>query len=269
LFTQVASPPPLAPQSAFWHFGWHVVDSRKNLTTYRQRTNLTLLPLYRSSAGETVWINSDSWPGALTAAGVTDARSRNVAAQGGGGWAYIRGPDGVIVEYHGDFPRERLNHVHMYQDDPYCADRWYQQHLGASLSPAPAVPGNSAEITRPANEGDCRVGRGEPSWPSLTRSGTVRAPAGGVMFGDVALNWYPRQESGRLESSIGQAIDHVGLSVNNLDEWIQRLKARGLRLLRGPYSLGAARAVLVEGPSREGIELVETQTAPAPRVDSR
>jgi metabolite-proton symporter len=269
LFTRVTSPPPLAPQSAFWHFGWHVVDSRKNLNDYQKRTKPTLLPLYRSAAGETVWINTDSWPGALTAAGVADARSRNLAAQGGGGWAYMRGPDGVIVEYHGDFPRERLNHVHMYQDDPYCADRWYQRHLGASLSPAPAVPGNSVEIKRPADDANCTVRRGEPSWPSLTRSGTIRAPAGGVMFGGVALNWYPRQESGRLESSIGQAMDHVALSVNNLDEWIRRLTTSGVRILRSPYSLGDTRAALIEGPSREGIELVESRTTLASPVDSR
>ncbi len=28
LFTTVATPPPAAPQTAIWHFGWHVTDSR-------------------------------------------------------------------------------------------------------------------------------------------------------------------------------------------------------------------------------------------------
>src|SRR5271166_2053149 len=29
LFTKVAAPPTIVPQSAYWHFGWHVPDVRK------------------------------------------------------------------------------------------------------------------------------------------------------------------------------------------------------------------------------------------------
>src|ERR1700682_2606859 len=28
LFSKVAAPPPIEPQSAIWHFGWHVTDVR-------------------------------------------------------------------------------------------------------------------------------------------------------------------------------------------------------------------------------------------------
>ena len=35
LFTKVNTPPPLQPQTAVWHFGWHVTDVRKNLETYK------------------------------------------------------------------------------------------------------------------------------------------------------------------------------------------------------------------------------------------
>src|ERR1700676_1781012 len=31
LFTKVNAPPATEPQTAIWHFGWHVVDARKNL----------------------------------------------------------------------------------------------------------------------------------------------------------------------------------------------------------------------------------------------
>ena len=37
LFTKVATPPATTPQSAIWHFGWHVTDVRKSLETYRSR----------------------------------------------------------------------------------------------------------------------------------------------------------------------------------------------------------------------------------------
>ena len=53
--------------------------------------------------------------------------------------------------------------------------------------------------------------------------------------------------------------DHVGLSVANLDAWVAKLGGEGVRLLLNPYQLGDTRAVLVEGPSREVIELVEVR----------
>src|SRR5258708_40315252 len=37
LFTKVSVPPPIEPQTAIWHFGWHVVDVRKNLEIDKQR----------------------------------------------------------------------------------------------------------------------------------------------------------------------------------------------------------------------------------------
>ena len=40
---------------------------------------------------------------------------------GGGGFAYMAGPDNALVEYAGDYPAERFNHVHLWQEDPLCA----------------------------------------------------------------------------------------------------------------------------------------------------
>ena len=54
-------------------------------------------------------------------------------------------------------------------------------------------------------------------------------------------------------------VDHVGLSVSNLDYWVAKLRAGGVKFLEQPYKLGDARAVMVEGPSREAIELVEVK----------
>ncbi len=35
LFTRVDRPPTSAPQSAIWHFGWHVTDVRRSLATFQ------------------------------------------------------------------------------------------------------------------------------------------------------------------------------------------------------------------------------------------
>jgi hypothetical protein len=68
-----------------------------------------------------------------------------------------------------------------------------------------------------------------------------------------------RQGDKPLESTRGHLYDHVALSVANLDAWIAKLSRESVTLLEGPYRLGDTRAVMIEGPSREAIELVEVK----------
>ena len=86
-----------------------------------------------------------------------------------------------------------------------------------------------------------------------------RTPRAGVEFDDVVLTWYANQVSDPLAPSRGQMQDHIGLSVADLDAWIDKLRGEGVTFLDGPYSLGETRAVMLEGPSREAIELVESR----------
>ena len=62
-----------------------------------------------------------------------------------------------------------------------------------------------------------------------------------------------------LAPSRGQMMDHVGLSVTNLDAWVAKLKAENVKFLQQPYKVGDYRAVMIEGPSREAIELIEVK----------
>jgi hypothetical protein len=84
-----------------------------------------------------------------------------------------------------------------------------------------------------------------------------RTPTAGVIFGDVSMNWYMRQREAPLEPTRGRLMDHVALSVSNLDAWVAKLRAETIRFLAQEYHLGDTRAVMIEGPSREAIELVE------------
>ena len=258
LFTKVASPPPTSPQTAIWHFGWHVTDTRASLETYRTRRDLELLPLYTTDEGGSVLVSSDSWPGTGGVPGRTKAQIAEAIATGvqptrKGGFGYMRGPDDALVEYAGDHPAERFNHVHMFHDDPFCAQLWYQQHLNA-----PVVAGRTPR--EPVTETTCRVPRTpDRSWPALNREGMYRAPAAAVVFGDVALPSYVRQDDVPLASSRGHLYDHIALSVGDLDAWIAKLRGEGVTFLEPPYRLGDTRAVMIEGPSREAIELVEVR----------
>ena len=256
LFERVGAPPVTTPQSAFWHFGWHVTDTRASLDTYQARAEVTLLPLYTTDEGGSVFVSSDTWPSSgrtpgLTKAQIAEARASGVQPTRIGGFGYMEGPDGALVEYAGNHPGERFNHVHMYQDDPYCAQLWYQKHLNASV-----YAGRTSEA--PVTEATCRVPRGaERSWPALDRHGMFRAPSAAVLFGDVALPWYARQGDEPLASPRGQLYDHIALRVADLDAWIAKLRGESVTFLEEAYPLGDTRAVMIEGPSREAIELVE------------
>ena len=257
LFTKIDAPPIAEPQSAIWHFGWHVTDSRRSLDTYKTRKEVELLPLYTSEEGESVLISSNTWPGqggvlGLTKAQIAEARTKDTRPAGGGGFAYMKGPDDALVEYAGDHPAERFNHVHLYQEDPLCAQLWYQKHLNA--------PPRAGWGGAPVTEADCKVPRGaDRTWPALNREGMFRSPRAGVEFGDVALIWYANQGDRPLAGSRGQLQDHIGLSVADLDAWIAKLRREGVAFLEEPYPLGDTRAVMIEGPSREALELVEVR----------
>jgi catechol 2,3-dioxygenase-like lactoylglutathione lyase family enzyme len=258
LFTRVATAAPTSPQTALWHFGWHVTDTRKSLDTYTARKSLKLLPLYTTDEGGSVFISSDSWPGTGGVPGRTKAQIAEAKAQGiqparSGGFGYMQGPDDALVEYAGNHPAERFNHVHMFQDDPFCAQIWYQQHLNAPVFAGRTSPAGMTAST-------CQVPRGpERSWPALERQGMFRSPSAAVVFGDVALPWYMRQDEKPLASSRGHLYDHIALTVPDLDAWVAKLRGEGVRFLEEPYRLGATRAAMIEGPSREAIELVEVR----------
>ena len=54
-------------------------------------------------------------------------------------------------------------------------------------------------------------------------------------------------------------MDHIALSVTDLDAWIAKLRAGNVTFLEQPYRVGGLRAVMIEGPSREAIEMVEVK----------
>jgi catechol 2,3-dioxygenase-like lactoylglutathione lyase family enzyme len=258
LFTKVSAPPPLTPQSAFWHFGWHVTDERADQKRF-QETGVKLLPLYTGDGDASVWINSDSWPGGggpggalgRTQTQIAEAKEKGIQpTHAPAGFAYIGGPDGAKIEYQGNMPAERFNHVHMYQDDPFCAQLWYQKHLNVRPN------ARGAQHT----EADCKVEPGtEKSWPALDKEGMYRVPGAGVLFDDVSMQWYVRQDNKPLAPTRGQLMDHVALSVADLDAWVAKLKTENVKFLQQPYKVGDYRAVMIEGPSREAIELIEVK----------
>jgi hypothetical protein len=102
----------------------------------------------------------------------------------------------------------------------------------------------------------------DKTWPALEVDGMYRTPSAGVTFGEVsqvAMPGYMRPGDRPLLSTRGHLADHIGLSVANLDAWVSKLRGEGVKFLEQPYKLGDTRAVMIEGPSREALELVEVK----------
>jgi hypothetical protein len=258
VFNKSKSAPDADPNiTAYWHFGWSVTDSRKSLDLFRAEQ--LLVPFYTDGQGDFVGISSDTYPyppgvPGRTRAQIDEARAQNLQPTHVAGNGYILGPDRAIIEFTGNAPTERFDHVHMWQDDPVCAQLWYQKHLNATPRR------QRADAGPPPTEANCKLSRGaEPSWPSLISRGTYRSPTGGVSFGDVAMNWYPNQGGQPLAASAGRLMDHVGLSVPDLDAWIAKLRSEGVTFQRQPYKIGDTRAFMIEGPSKEAIEVIEVK----------
>jgi hypothetical protein len=73
------------------------------------------------------------------------------------------------------------------------------------------------------------------------------------------MMWYANQGDEPLAPSRRQLQDHIALKVADLDAWADKLESEGVTFLEPIYPLGPTRALMIEGPSREAIELVEVR----------
>ena len=255
LFTKVASTPQnelTGPQTSVWHFGWNTPSSRQYNEKFRAM-GLEIAQMWDAADGKLVDMSSDTLPGLPTQEQILEMRAKGTQPTREGGFGYLRGPDGAMIENAQAGQAERFNHVHMYHEHPRCAMQWYVTHLGATLPQgrggAPAAPPT----------GDCKtLTYAPPTWPSFAKTGFVRDPAGGVNFDDISISIRP-WPGGGLVSTRGKIVDHWALSTADLDATVARLKREQVKFLEEIHSWGHARAAMIEGPDRIAIELIEVK----------
>jgi hypothetical protein len=279
LFTKVSKAPGVqgpdkpdtAPVTAFWHHVWQTPDGRGLLKTMRAADpafdKSRKIPLYSGPDGATVDFSSDTYPGNLNDSQVAEAKAKGVQPTHRGGYFNWYGPDGVIMETtDAKGGPEAYRIIGMFEEQPYCALFWYRRVLNAGEQTSAGGrgargggDGESADAKAPKSEAGCKVVRGaEVTWPSTYRRGHARVPPPQlVVFGDVTMRWYINQENRPITSTRGQLMDHIALSVVNLDGWMAKFKAENVKILMPPYKFGTTRAAMIEGPSLEAIELVE------------
>ena len=252
------------PQSAFWHIG-----AFSNTTFLEDRLGdlgVLRLPLFTSPEDDDgVWRSGLApYVGMRTVADMTPDVE---ALPRPGGFGYVLGPDGALIEFTGG-PRthDSFSHVHFFHEQPLCAANWYAQHLGVELPPIRGDDGQ--ESPRPSWD-PCETATGEATWPSLERQGTVRQPRGGVSYGNGSMAWYPNQctaercgEAQPFAASRGQVLDHVAFTVDDLDALYEDLASAGVTILEAPHSFDKTRAFMIQDPDGLAVELVESSGAP-------
>ncbi len=106
------------PQSALWHFGWQVTDSRAMVADFLARDGVSSCPLYTGVDDGHVPISSDTWFKTGETLGVTRDRLNELRAAGepvpgGAGFAYFTGPDDTLFEIIGDMDRADRSCAHV------------------------------------------------------------------------------------------------------------------------------------------------------------
>lgn len=254
LFSRVSAPPDYeltGPQTSVWHFGWNTPNSRQYNEKFRAM-GLTIAQMWDAADGKLVDMSSDTLPGLPTQEQILELRAKGVQPARQGGFGYLRGPDGAMVENAQSGEVERFNHVHMYHEHPNCAMNWYVTHLGARM---PAGPGGAMRQVPPLENCQTRT-YAPPTWPSFAKTGFVREPSGGVLIDDISISIRP-WPGGGLVSTRGKLVDHWAVSTADLDRTVARLKAAGVKVLEEIRPWGTSRAAMIEGPDRIAIEIVE------------
>jgi Glyoxalase/Bleomycin resistance protein/Dioxygenase superfamily len=255
LFTKVATTPQnelTGPQTSVWHFGWNTPNSREYNEKFR-KMGLTIAQMWDAADGKLVDLSSDTLPGFPTQEQILELREKGVQPTRQGGFGYLRGPDGAMIENAQAGTTERFNHVHMYHEHPNCAMQWYVAHLCARM------PQGRGGAAAPVPTGECKTTTyAPPTWPSFAKTGFVREPSGGVLIDDISISIRP-WPGGGLVSTRGRIVDHWAVSTADLTATVTRLKAEGVKFLEEIHPWGNSRAAMIDGPDRIAIEIVEVK----------
>ena len=243
---------------AIWHFGWHVTDTRKRLGDVSE-----------PARGQRCCRSTPSDDGRLgprqqrhlarhrrRARPDQSADRRGQAAgrparRAAAASRICEGPERALVEIRRRLPGRAL------QPRALVAGRSVLRPALVPAAPQRAGPRRAHRRT-PLTEATCKVPRGaDRTWPALEPRGHVPDAAAGVDFGDVALTWYAHRATSRSSARAANSRPHRAQRRPISTPGSPSCSDEGIDFLDEPYQLGDTRAVMIEGPSREAIELVQ------------
>ncbi len=223
LAQKVASAPPSEVVSTIWHFGWGAEDMK---ATYQKQLD----------------------SGTKFATPLTDISDLVGRPPNSGKffYAYVEAPDGALIELN-TAGFHRFGHIHLLSADPIATADWYAKHFGVT-------PYSSAAVRM---YHDVQVG-----------------PSASFMMDNISVIIYPMEfaisshmpgweNRKTFEPTKGRVVDHIGISVPNLDEAIAKLRKEGVTITDEPRSIagGKVKFAFIEGPDKMRIEIIEGQAS--------
>lgn len=219
LFTKVSAPPLSEITSTIWHFGWGAEDMPKE---YQRQLDM----------------------GTKFETPITD-----ISDIGGGTgrgtfyYAYVQGPDNALIELN-TARHHHFGHLHLLSEDPVATGEWYAKHFG---------------IANVRYQKQKRVYKGVQIAPSasfmIDNVNVIVFPV------EYARDSMPKLWDGRktFESTKGHVVDHIGLSVDDLDASLARLKEQQITITDPAQSIlsGKVKYAFIEGPDKMRIEVIE------------
>ena len=230
LFTKVNSAPPAEILSTIWHMGWGAENMPKE---YQHQLDI-------GAKFETPITDISDIGQCSPDTGLCGGDRRGVFF-----YAYVQSPDGALIELNTS-NHHHFGHLHLLSEDPVATGEWYAKHFG---------------IANVRYQKQKRIYRDIPIGPSasflLDNVNVIIFPAAYAPAAWPQL-WKPGQT---FVPTKGRAIDHIGLSVDNLDATLARLKSEGVTVTDAPRSVlnGKVKFAFVEGPDKMRIEIVEGQ----------
>jgi catechol 2,3-dioxygenase-like lactoylglutathione lyase family enzyme len=221
LFNKVNAPPPSDPVSSIWHFDWGNEDLK---ATY----------------------SSEISAGLKFQQPLTDVADTMGGQKGRSFYALLDGPDHATVEQT-TANHHHFNSIHFFCDDPVATADWYIKTFGAK-------PGAKSPEKRVNSVG---LQIGPLATVQMDTTTLIFLP---IQWGMTAKlpGWEGRKT---LENTKGRVVDHIGVSVDNLDDAIAKLKAAGVHVTNEPRSAagGKIKFAFIDGPDKTWIEVVEGQ----------
>lgn len=223
LFSKVEKAPPWELTSAIWHFGWGAENMKAAYEKHVAAGTKFFTPL----------------------TDISDIGG-NVGAKDLLYYAYVESPDKALIEIN-TAGHHRFGHLHLFSADPIAAGEWYSKYFGAK-----------------------RLGTRPPSREPRFYRGYQIGPSVSLMMDNVNIiifpaeylkKDYPDRWKGKveLESTKGRVVDHVGFSVANLSEAVEKLRKDGVKVTDEIRSVagGKIKFAFIEGPDKIRIELIE------------
>jgi catechol 2,3-dioxygenase-like lactoylglutathione lyase family enzyme len=139
------------------------------------------------------------------------------------GQGFLTGPDNVRIEIYENKSISapmQMHHIHLFVTDPLAAQKWYVEHFGATA-------GKRAQFD------------------------TANVPGTEITFAKADMPQAPTK---------GRSVDHMGFEVSNIDKFVAKLQAAGIKTdaaIRNSANASGLRIVYVTDPWGTEIEITE------------